>query len=180
MPQARDGRADVVISYSHADEPLLRRLQIFLTPFERGGVFDYWDDKRIEPGKKWRNEIRRALMNAKVAILLVSDDFLASEFIRENELPPLLHAAKIGGTVILPVIVGPSAFSQIKGVSELQAVNDPKKPLKKLSGVQRDDVFNDLANRVVRALGATGVAPSRRGTTAKPGKISAGVANAHP
>ena len=72
-------------------------------------------------------------MVIKLAILLISTDFLASDFIDEIELPALLKASENNGATILPLILKPSLFAQHKELAEFQSVNDPKKPLSKLS-----------------------------------------------
>ena len=66
---------------------------------------------------------------AKVAVLLVSADFLASDFIVDNELPPLLAAAELKGAVILSVIVSSCRFKQTETLSQFQVVNPPTQPL---------------------------------------------------
>ena len=121
-------RTQVFISYSHVAAKWLKRLHIHLKPLEREGHIERWDDTRIQAGRPWQEEIRQALTRAKIAVVLVSADFLASDFIAENELPPLLAAAEAEGVRILPVILSPSQFAQ-SPLARFQAINLPDKPL---------------------------------------------------
>ncbi|HEU4885862.1 MAG TPA: diguanylate cyclase [Longimicrobium sp.] len=144
-------RNRVFISYSHKDKEWLERLQRHLRPLERAGAV-IWNDTLLEPGTPWREEIRTALAETKVAVLLISADFLASDFISTNELPPLLAAAEADGATILSVIISPSRFVRMESLSRFQAVNDPAKPLVQMRRANREKVLDDVARAVEDAL----------------------------
>jgi hypothetical protein len=140
------------ISYSHADDDCLNRLLVHLKPLHRSKAIACWSDKSIRAGDKWRQEIRKNLSGAKIAVLLISADFLASDFIVEDELPPLLVQAESKGTLILPVILKPCGFSRDPVLSSFQAVNDPALPLLGLSHIDQEAVYNRIADHVTQEL----------------------------
>ena len=140
----------IFISYSHKDRKWLERIQTQLKVLEDQGVnITLWDDSQIKSGMKWREEIEKALSASKVAILLVSTDFLASSFIQENRLSPLLKDASAGITTILPVIIEPCLFTSHPDISAYQSVNDPAKPLSMLPRPEQDAILAELADRVL-------------------------------
>src|SRR4051794_6020223 len=71
---------------------------------------DLWSDDRIKVGARWKEEIQKALASARIAVLFVSPDFLASRFIQQNELPPLLQAAENEGVTIFWICLRPCLF----------------------------------------------------------------------
>jgi len=85
-----------------------------------------------------------ALANARAAILLVSQDFLTSDFIANNELPPLLQAAKEQGLTIFWVAVSASTVKDTEIAGYQAAMNDPNVPLDKRSPTERNEVFLGL------------------------------------
>ncbi len=145
-------RTHIFVSYSHKDIKWLKRLQIHLSPLAREGKLDLWDDTLIRSGSNWRSEIENAVNKASVAILLISADFLASDFINENELPPLLEKAKNDGAIILPLIVSPCRFAETTNVSKFQAVNNPAQPLSSQTKTIQEKTFLKLSKDVEEIL----------------------------
>lgn len=138
-------RIRVFVSYSHNDQEWLERLKVHLKPLAKDYEIDVWEDTKIKPGSKWREEISKAVSSANVAVLLISADFLASEFISNNELPPLLKAAEEEGAIILPVIISPSLFTYSIDLAQFQAINDPSKPVIMMSKGEQERVFLKIA-----------------------------------
>ena len=142
----------VFVSYSHRDREWLDRLLVHLKPLVRDTGVDVWSDTRIEPGGSWREEIEEAINKAEVAILLVSADFLASDFIMDEELPPLLSKANERGATIIPVLVSPSQFEKNSQLKGFQAVNSPSRTLVELSNAEREAVLVRVADSVAASV----------------------------
>ncbi len=145
-------RDQIFVSYSHADAKHLKRLLVHFKPFENKSSLEIWSDEKIRPGQQWRQEIENALRKTAVAILLVSADFLASDFIKNEELPHLLDAAKSEGVNILCFIIGPCSFDSTS-LSRYQAANDPAKPLIAFNKqAKRDELWKKLVQDAIGAL----------------------------
>ena len=157
---SNDQKLNVFVSYSRRDKAWLERVQVHLKPLARSGKLDLWDDTRIRTGQRWRDEIKAALARANVAVLPISADFYASDFIAKDELPPLLKAAQgERGLIIIGVHINYSDFENDEVLSEYQTVNTPDRPIEDLgSRGQEEKVFRDLARRIkeARAAGALG------------------------
>jgi hypothetical protein len=146
------GNKKVFISYAHANKKYLDRLLTHFKALKHAGVeVDDWSDKRLKAGVNWRQEIEQAMLECRVAILLISTDFLASDFIMTNELPTLLAAAKERGVNIIPIILAPCHFAK-SVVSTYQAANEPSKPLSSLTPAQRDTIYMEVTARVQELL----------------------------
>ena len=141
----------VFISYSHKDARWLERLRVHLSPIERGGIIDLWDDTKIVAGAQWKEAILGALESARVAVALVSANFLASDFISQHELPTLLSRASSEGTIIIPIIVSPCLFLE-SGLSTFQAVNAPDRPLSAMTVAERERVLVKVAEAIRKRL----------------------------
>lgn len=138
----------VFISYAHADSRWCERVKVHLRPLTRDRFVEIWDDTQIPDGHIWAEEIEQALARVGVAILLISADFLASDFITNNELPRLLQRADRGGVLVLPLIVGPSLFTQNTALSRFQSVNRLDRPLSAVSPSDAEAILVSLARSI--------------------------------
>lgn len=143
-------RDKVFISYSHDDREWMERLERMLQPLVRNGSIDLWSDTEIRPGARWRQEIEQALAAARVAVLLVSDNFLASEFIAKQELPPLLRAAEQEGVTILWIYVSPCLY-EATSIGDYQAAHDLRASLLELEPAQQQVTLREVCQRIRQA-----------------------------
>jgi TIR domain len=125
-PEPLDGRNSVFISYAHSDHKWTEVFMRMLKP-AIGDRLDVWADADIAPGEAWNSRIEHALKSAKTALLLVSDHFFASEYIRSVELPAILKRHESDGLKLFWVPITQTTLSpEFDG---MQAACDPKAPL---------------------------------------------------
>jgi len=142
-------RTGIFVSYSHADRDWLSRLQIHLAPYVRGEKLDLWDDTKISAGADWAAEIDRAMADARVAVFLVSPDFLASNYVTQVELPALLSRAEKDLTVCW-IPIRASAYD-VTPLKNFQAAHDPSHPLATLPEPKQDEALVAIARRIASA-----------------------------
>ena len=142
-------RDKIFVSYCHKDVRLFQEFKAMLAPAIQGGLVDVWDDRRIPVGAKWNEEIQKALASASVAVLLVSSAFLASGFIAQNELPPLLKAAQEEGVTIFWIYLSPCLFEHTE-IATYQAAYDISRPLNRMPRPQREAVLSEICFNLVQ------------------------------
>jgi hypothetical protein len=142
-------RNTIFVSYSHKDGKLLDEFKTMLAPAIQSGLVDLWDDRKIPTGSKWKEEIQKALSSASVAVLLVSQNFLASHFITEEELPPLLKAAKEEGVTIFWIYFSSCLYEQTE-IASYQAAHDISRPLDRLSKADRQAVLSQACAKLIQ------------------------------
>jgi formylglycine-generating enzyme len=158
----------VFISYANEDnenpdrnQRWLERLRTHLRPLEFEQQLTVYSDRDIALGDDWHEQIQTHLEGARVAVLLISSNFMGSEYIRNSELPVLLRRAKEQGTKILPVLLSPSRFDKAKfkypdpkkgpqefTLSSLQAAGLPDRTLVEMDYGEQERVLLAVANRV--------------------------------
>jgi hypothetical protein len=140
----------IFFSYSHLDIKVFKEVETALIPLTRDRLFDLWSDTRILAGADWKAAVKAALIECDLALLLVSDNFLASPFIASDELPQLLEAAETRGLKILWLPASASLYKKTK-IEKYQALIDPKKPLDTFTKPKRKAKLVEIAEKILHA-----------------------------
>jgi hypothetical protein len=147
----------VFISYSHKDETLREELETHLSPLKRQGLIGVWHDRRISAGTEWKGVIDEELKRADVVLMLVSPNFVASDYCYDVEMGQAMKQHEAGTTRVIPILVRPVDFHELP-FARLQALPRDAKPV--VTWSSRDEAWLDVARgirQVVAAKGASNV-----------------------
>ena len=161
----------VFISYSHKDEAWKDRLVTHLGVLQQEGLLDLWDDRRIGAGENWYQKIEEAIAKSSVAVLLISADFLTSNFILSEEVPRLLDLHDKEGFRIFPVIIRPCAWKHVKWLARMNMRPRDGKPISSGDEHQIDTDMTTIADEVAAIIESELPTPLETSPTA-PEKIS--------
>jgi hypothetical protein len=139
---------DVFYSYSHRDEELRNQLENHLQSLQRGGLIRDWHDRQIGAGSEWKNQIDRNLRSADIVLLLVSSDFLASDYCYDIELKLALERHERGEAVVVPILIRPVDWENTP-FARFQAL--PRDGRAVTLWANRDEAFASIA-RAIREL----------------------------
>jgi Flp pilus assembly protein TadD len=135
-------------SYAHEDAPHREELEKHLASLQREGLISGWSDEELLPGADWRGEIVAALETADIVLLLVSADFISSDFIWNVEMQRALERHAEGSAIIIPVIVRPTDWKETLGF--LQAVPTSGRPVTEWDN--RDAAWVDVVSGIRRLV----------------------------
>ena len=116
-------------SYSHKDEELRNLLDKQLIVLRRSGMIKEWHDRKILPGEEWDKQISKYLDAAKIILLLISSDFLASEYCYDIEAKRALERSENGDAYLIPIILRPVVW-ELTPFSKIQALPKNALPVK--------------------------------------------------
>lgn len=139
----------LVFSYSHADEALRNELEKHLSPLKRMGKITTWHDRRIVPGQEFENQIDHYFSQADIILLLISSDFIASDYCYQVEMTNALERHKRGEAVVIPVILRECAWHQLPFGSIMAATIDGK-PITRFAS--HDEGYVQVVDAVSRAI----------------------------
>jgi len=141
-PEAKNSRlVNIFISYSHRDKKYLDKLHTHLRALERQNLLISWYDRKIIAGKKWMNEIDEHLAIADMILLLVSPDFISSDYCYKREFEVALERQDATQAQIIPIIIRPVAWEDTP-IGKLQALPTGGKPVTTWKNM--DQAFLDI------------------------------------
>lgn len=132
-------------SYSHKDEELRDRLEIHLATLKRQGWVQQWHDRKILPGEKWANKIDENLETAEIILLLVSPDFIASDYCYELEMRRAIERHEATEAIVIPISLRPTDCTGLP-FAGLQGLPTDFRPVTKWA--DQDDAFLDIAQGI--------------------------------
>ncbi len=140
--------AQIFLSYAHEDESLREALSTHLSPLKRQGLVVTWHDRKIPPGTEWEDEIDRELEKADVVLLLVSPDFIASEYC-EIAMNHALERHQSGDALVVPVILRTCDWQECPFASLTALPSDGRAVT---AWEDRDRALNDVAKGIRAAI----------------------------
>ena len=171
----------VVICYSHKDAEFLEAFRVHLNPWEDEDLLELWSDKKIQLNQDWHQEIQQTLESIAVAVLLVSPNFLASDYIRQYELPLLLRHCEEGHIALAclylrhSVVADDTAATEVElssgqhvsiKLTKYRGFNSPQDVVAALDHNGRDKLYakvsSNLRNLVDHQVRKTARPPSNR------------------
>jgi tetratricopeptide (TPR) repeat protein len=138
----------IFFCYAHEDEQLLNKLKNHLSPLKRTGLIETWHDRDISAGTDWERQIQSQLNQAQIILLLVSPDFMASEYCYGIEMRRALERNDLGEARVIPIILRPVHWQDILG--KLQALPTDARPVK--SWPDLDEAFYNVTEGIRVAI----------------------------
>jgi len=139
------GKMGIFFAYAREDEDLRDELEKHLSMLKREGVITSWHDRKIGAGKEWEGEIDTHLNTARVILLLISSDFIDSDYCWDVEVKRAMERHEVGEARVIPVILRKVDWKSAP-FGKLQALPTDAKPLTSWSN--RDEAFFDVAQGI--------------------------------
>jgi len=139
----------IFFSYSKRDREYLEELHRHLSPLRRQGKVQPWDDGDMRAGEEWDREIKRELYNADIILLLVSANFLSTDYVWDVEIKAAMELHEAGKSVVIPVILEPCDWVDLP-FSKLQGLPDKGTPVGAYQN--RNEAWLEVVNGIKKVL----------------------------
>jgi hypothetical protein len=153
----------IFISYSHLDPTWKNHFLGHLKVLEGQAQLEAWSDSRIEVGDDWEAKIQEAMARASIAVLLISHNFLTSEYIMTKEVPVLLERRQRDGLRLIPVIAEACAWDSVDWLKDIQVYPGGKKSLAELPKPRRERELATITKKVGGFVKLAGATPTATG-----------------
>src|SRR5437762_3425167 len=141
----------IFFSYAHEDQELRDELEKHLKVLKRQGHALTWHDRNISAGKEWAREIDTHLNTADIILLLVSSDFMESDYCYESEMKHALQRHERGEADVLPIILRP-VYWEDAPFSKFQVL--PKNGTPVTHWLDRDEAFENITKGILEVIRA--------------------------
>jgi tetratricopeptide (TPR) repeat protein len=148
-PAIRSNALRLFYSYSHKDEALRDELEVRLKLLQRQNLIQPWHDRRILPGTDWKQELDTNLEQADIILLLVSPDFINSDYCCEIEMTRAMERHNANEAQVLPILLRPVNWNELS-FRQLQALPTSLKPVTKWA--DPDDAWLDIEKGIRDAI----------------------------
>ncbi len=140
---------EVLCCYAREDQAMLEQLKKHLAPLQRQGQITIWSDTNIEAGAEWDRELHRHLERADIILLMISSDFMSSDYCYSTEMGRAIQRHNQGSAHVIPVLLR-STFWQNAPFAKLQMVPTNAEPV--TNWPDRDKAFNNITEQINQVI----------------------------
>lgn len=142
-------KVSIFISYSHEDESYKDKLEKHLSILKRNNIVETWHDRKIIPGEEWDKKIKDELETAQIILLLVSVDFLSSNYCYDIEIKRAVERHDKGEAVLIPIMLRKCDWNETS-FSKIQALPKNAKPVKNFD--DEDEAFYSIVEGIKSSI----------------------------
>jgi hypothetical protein len=150
------------VSFSLADHALKHKLDPHLHSLGRFSGIEVWTTDRVQAGDDWRREVGAALERADVALLLISADYLASNFLQDVEVPRLFQRRAEGGLRVVPALIRACYWEVIPWLRDLVMLPKSGEPIDSLPAGGQDRAWTEIVKEIAAIPTTAEPAPAER------------------
>jgi hypothetical protein len=141
----------VIFSYSHKDESFLNELHTHLSPLKRQGLISTWHDREITAGSEFDHEIAARFNEANVILLLITADFINSDYCHDIEMKRALERHEAGEAIVIPIFLRPCDWKG-EPFGKLLALPTDGKPVNSAHWHSRDEAYAVIAKEIRKVI----------------------------
>ncbi len=153
LESAKRKNIEVFCCYARKDQQLLLELKTHLTPLVREGLITLWADVNIDAGMEWEKEIHRHLSTAHIILLLISPDFMASDYCYSVEMQRAMERHERGEACVIPIILRPVSWQRTP-FGKLQVLPADASPIISGKWHYQDEAFYTVVEGIRDAVEA--------------------------